>query len=110
MHKTPISLAVAFPISPALPLMGSFLLMVSPSSRSACTAVFAASAKIGVVPGAMRDLSASLACRYKSPAFWPIATCGIDWAQDHHDIAIVDTDGQLLAKRRIPNRSRDSPN
>ena len=32
----------------------------------------------------------------------PIATCGIDWAQDHHDIAIVDTDGQLLAKRRIP--------
>lgn len=31
-----------------------------------------------------------------------IATCGIDWAQDHHDIAIVDTDGQLLAKRRIP--------
>ena len=69
MHKTPISLAVAFPISPALPLMGSFLLMVSPSSRSACTAVFAASAKIGVVPGAMRDLSASLAWRYKSPAF-----------------------------------------
>ena len=32
----------------------------------------------------------------------PIATCGIDWAEDHHDIAIVDTDGQLLAKRRIP--------
>ncbi|HTY31271.1 MAG TPA: IS110 family transposase [Mycobacterium sp.] len=32
----------------------------------------------------------------------PIATCGIDWAQDHHDVAIVDTDGQLLAKRRIP--------
>ena len=32
----------------------------------------------------------------------PIATCGIDWAQDHDDIAIVDTDGQLLAKRRIP--------
>jgi len=30
----------------------------------------------------------------------PIATCGIDWAED--DIAIVDTDGQLLAKRRIP--------
>ena len=32
----------------------------------------------------------------------PIATCGVDWAQDHHDIAIVDTDGRLLAKRRIP--------
>lgn len=32
----------------------------------------------------------------------PIATCGIDWAQDHHDIAIVDFDGRLLAKRRIP--------
>jgi hypothetical protein len=32
----------------------------------------------------------------------PIATCGIDWAQDHHDIALVNTDGQLLAKRRIP--------
>ena len=31
----------------------------------------------------------------------PVATCGIDWAQDHHDIAIVDTDGRLLAKRRI---------
>jgi hypothetical protein len=32
----------------------------------------------------------------------PIGTCGIDWAQDHHDVAIVDTDGQLLAKRPIP--------
>jgi len=31
-----------------------------------------------------------------------IATCGVDWAQDHHDIAIVDTDGRLLTKRRIP--------
>ena len=27
-----------------------------------------------------------------------MVTCGIDWAQDHHDIAIVDTDGQLVAK------------
>src|SRR5881227_1532652 len=27
--------------------------------------------------------------------------CGIDWAEDHHDIAIVDRDGQLLARRRI---------
>jgi hypothetical protein len=27
--------------------------------------------------------------------------CGIDWAEDHHDIALVDQDGPLLAKRRI---------
>ena len=27
--------------------------------------------------------------------------CGIDWAQDHHDIAVVDRDGKLLARRRI---------
>jgi transposase len=27
--------------------------------------------------------------------------CGIDWAEDHHDIALVDTGGQLLARRRI---------
>jgi transposase len=26
--------------------------------------------------------------------------CGIDWAEDHHDIAVVDRDGQLLARRR----------
>jgi len=26
--------------------------------------------------------------------------CGIDWAEDHHDIALVDRDGQLLARRR----------
>jgi len=31
----------------------------------------------------------------------PIATCGIDWAQDHHDIAIVDTDGQLLGAASV---------
>lgn len=31
-----------------------------------------------------------------------MVTCGIDWAQDHHDIAIVNTDGRLVAKRRIP--------
>jgi transposase len=29
-------------------------------------------------------------------------SCGIDWAQDHHDIAIVDADGRLVAKRPIP--------
>jgi len=27
--------------------------------------------------------------------------CGIDWAEDHHDIAVVDRDGALLARRRI---------
>jgi transposase len=27
--------------------------------------------------------------------------CGIDWAEDHHDVAIVDEDGQLVAKKRI---------
>lgn len=27
--------------------------------------------------------------------------CGIDWAESHHDVALVDQDGQLLAKRRI---------
>src|SRR6476646_3272776 len=27
--------------------------------------------------------------------------CGIDWAENHHDIALVDDRGQLVAKRRI---------
>jgi len=27
--------------------------------------------------------------------------CGIDWAEDHHDISVVARDGQLLARRRI---------
>jgi transposase len=27
--------------------------------------------------------------------------CGIDWAEDHHDVALVDAEGVLLAKRRI---------
>jgi transposase len=27
--------------------------------------------------------------------------CGIDWAEDHHDVALVDDDGKLLGKRRI---------
>jgi transposase len=27
--------------------------------------------------------------------------CGIDWAERHHDIAIVNEDGELVAKRRI---------
>lgn len=32
-----------------------------------------------------------------------LITCGIDWAWDHHDIALVDADGRLVAKRRIPD-------
>ena len=32
--------------------------------------------------------------------------CGIDWAEGHHDIALVDGDGTLVAKRRI-NESPD---
>jgi transposase len=27
--------------------------------------------------------------------------CGIDWAEDHHDIAVVDRDGQALAHLRV---------
>jgi len=27
--------------------------------------------------------------------------CGIDWAEDHHDIALVDREGRLLARQRI---------
>jgi Transposase/Transposase IS116/IS110/IS902 family len=27
--------------------------------------------------------------------------CGIDWAEDHHDVALVGTAGELLARRRI---------
>ncbi|MEU7767438.1 transposase [Nocardia sp. NPDC049190] len=35
--------------------------------------------------------------------------CGIDWAEGHHDIAIVDSDGKLVSKKRIddnPQRTR----
>ncbi|MFC9494997.1 IS110 family transposase [Streptomyces sp. NPDC056982] len=28
-------------------------------------------------------------------------TCGIDWAENHHDVALVDEAGKLVAKRRI---------
>src|SRR5258708_373716 len=27
--------------------------------------------------------------------------CGVDWAEDHHDVAIIDASGALLAKARI---------
>ena len=28
-------------------------------------------------------------------------TCGIDWAENHHDVAVVDETGQILERRRI---------
>jgi transposase len=31
--------------------------------------------------------------------------CGIDWAEDHHDIALVDRDGKLLARQRISDNA-----
>jgi hypothetical protein len=27
--------------------------------------------------------------------------CGIDWAEQHHDVALVNDQGQLVAKKRI---------
>src|SRR4051812_26568039 len=27
--------------------------------------------------------------------------CGIDWAEDHHDVALVDAEGNIVGKRRI---------
>ena len=29
-------------------------------------------------------------------------TVGIDWAEDHHDVTVMDDQGQLLARQRIP--------
>jgi transposase len=28
-------------------------------------------------------------------------TCGVDWAEQHHDVAVLDHDGQVLARKRI---------
>lgn len=28
-------------------------------------------------------------------------TCGIDWAENHHDVALVDADGRMITKRRV---------
>jgi transposase len=33
-------------------------------------------------------------------------TCGIDWADDHHDVAVVDVVGAVVAERRITNDPR----
>ena len=32
--------------------------------------------------------------------------CGIDWAERHHDIALVDDHGKLVTKRRIADDAR----
>jgi transposase len=29
--------------------------------------------------------------------------CGIDWATEHHDVAPIDADGRLIARRRVDN-------
>ena len=29
--------------------------------------------------------------------------CGIDWATDHHDVAVVDDDGRVVARGRVSN-------
>ena len=33
--------------------------------------------------------------------------CGIDWSERHHDVALVDQDGVLIAKRRIGESVED---
>ena len=30
-------------------------------------------------------------------------TCGIDWAVDHHDVAVVDHAGVVVSEARVPN-------
>jgi hypothetical protein len=29
--------------------------------------------------------------------------CGIDWATEHHDVAVVDSEGRVVARRRVDN-------
>jgi hypothetical protein len=36
----------------------------------------------------------------------PRAFCGLDWAEGHHDLALVDRDGNLIAKRRIKDNAQ----
>lgn len=31
--------------------------------------------------------------------------CGIDWAQTHHDVAMINDAGDLVAKKRIPDNA-----
>jgi len=28
---------------------------------------------------------------------------GIDWAEDHHDVCVLDVEGQVLARGRVPD-------
>jgi len=28
---------------------------------------------------------------------------GVDWAEDHHDVCVMDTDGQVRSKGRVSN-------
>jgi hypothetical protein len=30
---------------------------------------------------------------------------GVDWAEEHHDLCLLDDPGQVLARRRIPKAS-----
>ena len=36
-------------------------------------------------------------------------TCGIDWASDHHDVALIDQDGTLVARKRVPMLMPSAP-
>ncbi|MCW2722278.1 MAG: family transposase [Pseudonocardia sp.] len=36
-------------------------------------------------------------------------SCGIDWAQDHHDVAVVDEHGAVICAERIGNDTRVWP-
>ena len=29
--------------------------------------------------------------------------CGIDWATEHHDVAVINADGRVVARRRVDN-------
>lgn len=40
-----------------------------------------------------------------SPARVPAVACGIDWAQDHHDVAIETSRGLLVAGLRAAGRT-----
>jgi hypothetical protein len=32
----------------------------------------------------------------------PLVCVGDDWAEDHHDVALVDDEGRRLARTRLP--------
>jgi hypothetical protein len=36
----------------------------------------------------------------------PHVFCGLDWAEGHHDIALVDPDGKFVAKRRVTDNAQ----